>query len=173
MDSKKHLPVLFRFVVILLLQLFISGVLNFTPLLFIAIYPLFLITLPPNYPVKKLLWWSFALGVAVDLLSGGIIGLSSAASLVMALFRKALLKLIYTKGEQLDLSFIEMRELGLIRFSTYVTLSLLIHHIAVLLIESFTFDLFLALFPRFIISILVNLALILIIEYALLFRRTL
>ncbi|MFA5713097.1 MAG: hypothetical protein WC960_02840 [Bacteroidales bacterium] len=172
MDRKRDRYIYIHFLGVLILQLVLSKILTFGPLLLIALYPIFIISLPPNFSTKKLLWWAFSIGVAVDLLSGNIIGLNSAASLVLALFRNNILRAFYTKGEVISLSFINMRDLGVIRYNSYVALSLLVHHLALLLIESLTLSSFAHLLSRLAVSVLVNLAIVSTIEYAIFYRRS-
>lgn len=161
------------FIFFVILQIVVGGLVDFGPLLFIAIYPLFLLTLPINFSLNKLMLWAFFIGLTIDYFSNSILGISSAASIIMVTFQPWILKLISHKSDLENQIRPGMRQLGFYRFTAYITICLTLHHIALTLIEDFGLVGFSYHLPRILISILVNTILILIIEFGVFYKRSL
>jgi rod shape-determining protein MreD len=153
-----------------ILQILLTGLIDLGPLFFICVYPLFLLTLPLDFSTNRLMLWAFAMGLVIDYFSNSILGINSAASLVMVLVQPRLFKLIYRKGDMENQLRPGLRELGIRRFFAYIALNLLIHHIALTTLESFGFAHFLQTLPRVLISLIVNTLLILVIEYGVFYK---
>lgn len=159
------------FIGFLILQIFLGSMVDLGPLLFIAVYPLFILTLPVNTTVNKLYLWGFFIGLAVDFFSDSILGLNAVATLIMTAAQPSLFKFICRKGDLENQIRPGLRELGLARFTGFVAIALTMHHIAFSVAESFDLMLFIYILPRVLISIVVNTALILLIEYGVFYRR--
>lgn len=166
--SNSHLK---RALLLFILQIILSNLVNFGPLLFISIYPLFLITLPLSISRKSLMIWAFSIGFAVDLFSNSILGLNSAASVMMVAFQPWSFKLLYRKGEMEKQSRVGLYEMTLPRFLPYLIISLTIHHITLTALESFGFTLFLHNLPRVLVSLITNTILIVIVEFGFFYKR--
>lgn len=128
-----------RFILLIILQVFIfnhvlvmgSG----TPF----IYPLFILLLPIHLPSTAILILSFCTGLMVDMLSDGG-GIHAASLTAMGFFRKPVLNLLmpqsgYDKNELPDL-----HHQGARWFFFYSTTLLLIHHTFLFLLEVFSFE---------------------------------
>lgn len=159
------------FISFVILQIVITALIDFGPLLFIAVYPLFLLTLPINFSLSRLMLWAFLIGLAVDYFSNSILGISSAASIIMVVCQPKVFKLIYRKGDLENQIRPGMRQLGLTRFTAYITISLAIHHIVLAFIENFGITGFIYNLPRVLISLSVNILLILIIEFGVFYKK--
>lgn len=155
-----------------ILQILITGLIDFGPLLFISIYPLFLLTLPINISINKLMIWAFIIGITVDYFSNSILGINSAASIVMVICQPMVSKLLYRKGDLENQIRTGMLQLGFARFTAYIVICLAIHHSVLTLIESFAFVAFIYNLPRIFISLAVNTVLIQIIEFGVFYKRS-
>ncbi|MDP3397527.1 MAG: hypothetical protein Q8S23_00100 [Bacteroidales bacterium] len=162
--------ILMSFVAVLLVQIMLSGLVDFGPLVFIAIYPLFIFTLPINTPVNGLLLWAFAMGLAVDYFTNSIMGLNSSASLVMALLQPQIFKAVSRKGDLENQIRPGLAQLGYAKFALYALILLTIHHIFFSMAESLGFTHFIYNLPRLFVSIAANTLLIILVEYSLFYK---
>ena len=153
------------FLAYLILQTILSRLTDFGPILFIAIYPLFIMTTNSGLSHNRLLLLSFIMGICVDLFTGQIVGLNSASILIMSLFQPRILRMIAT--HRVDMSNFKpgIDTLGFYRFTAYMLVLLAIYHISFSLIESFGFSFFIYNLPRMCISYAVNSVLMIVIEY--------
>ena len=83
---------------LIICQILLSEYVNIWPLLYIAIFPQFIILLPPalNRTVHMLI--AFALGMAIDIFADGVLGLNAAALVAMAYIRPWFLKITLSKA---------------------------------------------------------------------------
>ncbi len=168
MRKTNNLTLFFLFA---LTQIILSTIIDFGPIYFVSVYPLFLLTRQSVSSTHSNLLWAFAMGFVVDYFTHSLAGINSAAALVMALSQNKILKLAYRKGELDYQSRPGMRELGVQRFVFYVGLSLLIHHVVLVLIESFGFTHLLYNLPRLAVSLIINLLLIILIELGFFYKN--
>ena len=159
------------FISFVITQIILSSLIDFGPLLFISVYPLFLLTRPANISINSLLLWAFAMGLAVDYFTNSIMGINSSASLVMAVCQFRILRVVSRKGDFDSQVRPGLRELGFIRFVSYIVAALLIHHTVISLAESFGLTNFIYNLPRLLISLVVNTLIILLIEFGLFFKN--
>jgi hypothetical protein len=159
------------FITFVITQIILSSLIDFGPLLFISVYPLFLLTRPANTSMNSLLLWAFTMGMVVDYFTNSIMGINSAAALVMTLLQFRILRLVSRKGDFDSQVRPGLRELGLIRFVSYIVAALLIHHIAISLAESFGMAHFLYNLPRMLISLFVNTLIIMLIEFGVFYKN--
>ena len=162
--------ILISFVSVLFVQIILSGLVDFGPLLFISIYPLFIFTLPINTSVNKLLLWAFAMGIAVDYFTNSIMGLNSSASVIMALFQLQIFKAVSRKGDLENQIRPGLAQLGFAKFALYALILLTIHHMFFSMAESLGITHFIYNLPRLFVSIAVNTLLIILVEYSLFYK---
>jgi len=160
------------FISFVILQIVITAFIDFGPLLFISIYPLFLLTFPINVSLNKLMLWAFIMGLTVDYFSNSILGTNSVASIVMVISQPKVFKLIYRKGDLENQIRPGMRQLGLTRFTAYIAICLAVHHTVLAFIENFGIIGYIYNLPRVSISLAVNILLILIIEFGVFYKRS-
>ena len=84
-------------VLLIVCQILLSEYVNIWPVLYIAIFPQFIILLPPSVNKSAQLLIAFALGIAIDIFADGVLGLNAAALVAMAYTRPLFLKLILPK----------------------------------------------------------------------------
>jgi len=153
------------FLAYLLLQTLLGRFTDFGPIFFVAIYPLFIMTLDSGTSHNKVLLLSFMMGLSVDLFTGQIIGLNSAAILVMALFQPRILRVVAARKVEMDNFRPSIATMGFYRFASYLLILMAIYHISFSLIESFSFSFFIYNLPRMAISYAGNVLLIIILEF--------
>ncbi len=85
-------------VLLIICQILLSEYVNIWPVLYIAIFPQFIILLPPLLNRSLHMLIAFALGMMVDIFADGVPGLNAAALVAMAYCRPFILKLVLTRG---------------------------------------------------------------------------
>ncbi|NTU95787.1 MAG: hypothetical protein HGA52_07030 [Bacteroidales bacterium] len=155
----------------LLAQMLISNFVDFGPMLFIAIYPLFIITLPTSISLVSVLLWGFAMGFSIDILYSGIAGMNTAAAVMLAFLREPVLMLFMRKGEVDSQIRPGMAEMGFSRFLVYSAISLLIFLVTIIFIESLSIDYFIGNLPRLAVSFTVNMLLLLLLEFGIFYKN--
>ncbi len=129
---------IFRFVLLVFLQLFVLNNIQFSGFVNPYLYVLFVLWLPFETPGWLLLVSAFAMGLVIDI-SSATIGYHTIATVFMAYFRFHLLRFIaphdgYESGMQPTIS-----SLGFPWFMKYITILVLAHHLVLFWIESFSF----------------------------------
>lgn len=126
-----------RFLLILLLQVIIFNRFFFWGYLNPYVYVLLIIFLPTTLSRASVLLWAFAAGFTVDLFENSA-GIHAAASVFLAYIRPVFFGYL-SRGTDLNRESLRFREIAPLALSIYAFLSILIHHFALFLIESFTF----------------------------------
>lgn len=153
---------IFYFVVLVLIQILVLNNIHFLRMATPFLYLYFIIKMPVGTSQSKVVFFSFLIGFVIDLFSNTG-GMHAAACTFAGFVRQPLISLFMGKdlAEGLYPSY---RTFGYGGFFRYVLAFVLIHHVALFLIESLTFfdPLFLAL--RIVASVLTTTLLICIIE---------
>ena len=155
----------------LIAQLLVSNFIDFGPMVFIVLYPLFILTLPVGISSLSILLWAFAIGAGTDLLYNGMAGINSASAVLMAFLRQPVQALLIRKGELDSQIRPGMFEMGFGRFFAYSALLLSIHHLAYVFAESLSFVYFSGNISRLLISYAVNLTLLMLIEFGIFYKN--
>ena len=79
-------------------QILVSEYVNIWAVLYIAVFPQFIILLPPTINRSAYMLTAFALGLSIDLFADGVLGLNAAALTAMAYMRHPVLKLTVPKA---------------------------------------------------------------------------
>ena len=156
-NSIRNILLFFLFV---LLQVFIFERIQLGPYCYPCAYVLFLLTLPFGYSTTSLLLWAFALGLSVDIGSGGVLGLHTSACLCLGLFRNTFLKLVSTKGDFEQWVHPGLDSLRGRRFILFLLFSLLVHHTVLFALEGFRVAYIHLTLLRIVLSVVVNILLI-------------
>lgn len=85
-------------VLLIICQILLSEYVNIWPLLYLAIFPQFIILLPPAMNRSLYMLVAFTLGMAIDIFADGIPGLNASALVAMAYSRPLVLKLVLSRG---------------------------------------------------------------------------
>ncbi|MCL2502638.1 MAG: hypothetical protein FWE99_05840 [Bacteroidales bacterium] len=136
----RPLHYLLMFVLFCLLQTFVFERMQLGHFFYPCIYVFFFLLFPFGYKTLYLLLWSFAMGLCIDMLSAGVWGLHTSASLFLGLFRQGILKLVASKEEFGQLTVPGLRTLGYQRYLTFLVIALLIHHGVLFGLETFRFS---------------------------------
>lgn len=151
-----------RFVLLLAAQIIIFNKFNLFG--FINPYPyiLFLILYPVNSNKNAFLIASFALGVTMDLFcnSGGV---HAASCVVLAFLRPQIFK--FSFGLSYEYQTVKLNDVLTPERFSFILASVLIHHIVLFILEIFSFELFLEILFRTILSAIFTIILSIIIIY--------
>jgi len=167
---KSRGSIFLSFISLLIVQIILSGLVDFGPLVFISVYPLFIMTLPINTSLNRMLLWAFAIGLAVDYFTNSVMGINSAATLVMALFQTQVFKAVSRKGDLENQIRPGLSQMGGSKFTLYVLILLSIHHLFFSFAESLSITHFIYNLPRLCLSLAANTFLILLVEYGLFYK---
>lgn len=168
---KNSLSNIILFFSFLITQVLLSNFINFGPLVYIAVYPLFILTLPTNTSTISMMLWSFAMGLGVDYFTDSIIGLNAAAAVFLAFVQPLLFKAVCRKGELENQIRPGLTELGLPRFLAFIVIGLTLHHVAIILLENFGITFYFHSFIRILLSLFINTILILLIEFGIFYKN--
>lgn len=151
-----------RFVLLLAAQVTIFNNINLFGFVNPFPYILFIMLFPVNGNKYSLLFTSFLLGLTMDLFlnSGGV---HATSCLILAYFRPYIFK--FSFGLSYEYQTVKINDsLSPERFS-FILISVIIHHFSLFILEIFTFEYFLTIISRTILSTLFTLILSIIIIY--------
>lgn len=114
---------------------------------------------------------AFFLGLLLDVLSNGVIGLNAGALTAMAFLRQSFLQILINEQSMGKYESPGVKGMGFPRYSKYVFLSYLTFFIFYILFDNFGSGLLLFSFLKIVISCLVNTVLIIILSYIIQERR--
>jgi rod shape-determining protein MreD len=153
---------IFRFILLLAVQIIIFNKMNF--LGYISPYPylLFIILYPVNSNKSGLLAASFFLGLIMDLFSNSG-GFHTTACIILAYYRPYLFKFAF--GLSYEYQTIKLNDVLTPERFTFLLLSVLIHHLTLFTLEAFKFILILDILLRTLLSSVFTLIICIIIIY--------
>ena len=153
---------IFRFILLLAVQIIIFNNMNF--LGYISPYPyvLFIILYPVNGNKSGLLAASFFLGLCMDMFSNSG-GFHTAACVILAYYRPYLFKFAF--GLSYEYQTIKLNDVLTPERFTFILLSVLMHHIILFALEAFKFILILDILIRTVLSSVFTLIICIIIIY--------
>lgn len=159
-----------RFIVLVLIQVFVLNNLRINAYVNPYLYVLFILLLPFETPGWLLLTSSFILGFTIDLFAHTP-GMHTAAAVFMAFCRPGLIRFISgSKGIEPGLSP-GIRDMGFRWFFLYSLILIFLHHLLFFYLEVFRFNEFLQTFYRVLLSTLATLILVLLTEYLFISRK--
>ncbi len=126
-----------RFVILILVQVFVLDHVNFLGDLNPYIYIIFILLAPLNINKSLFIFVSFVLGLTIDMFgdSGGV---HASACLVIAFFRPVALRSVF--GLSYEFQTVKLSNIGFGEKLAYVTLMVLTHHIVLFSLEIFNFS---------------------------------
>lgn len=161
---------IFRFLLLVLLQVLLLNKINLYGYLNPFVYILFILLLPFETPGWLLLLISFITGLTIDLFSG-VPGLHTAATVLAGFARPAVIKLVGDRDEYNTSMYPSLPNMGLKWFLTYTAILVFIHHAALNFLDVFSFTEFFRTFLRVIISSIFTVLFIILIEYIFVSRK--
>jgi rod shape-determining protein MreD len=101
------------------------------------LYVYFVLKLSSDTPRNQQMLWAFGIGLVIDIFDNTV-GMNAAAFVLMAFVRPTFLRL-FTPRDTYDSFIPSKRIMGTASFMRYLVVCVLIHHMALLTIESFSF----------------------------------
>lgn len=159
-----YLLSIFRFVLLVLIQVLVLNHVRFGGYANPYLYVLFVLMLPYEIPGWLLLLSGFAMGYSIDLFSGTP-GIHAASTVFLAFLRPTVLKLTVPKQEFESGKHPSIAHMGLQAFAAYAVLLVSIHHVFLYFLEIFRFSEILMTLLRAGLSSVLTLFLIIITQY--------
>ncbi|MFE3847313.1 rod shape-determining protein MreD [Flavobacterium sp. LB3P45] len=153
---------IFRFVLLLAVQIIIFNNMNFLGYISPFPYILFIILYPVNGNKSGLLIASFFLGLIMDMFSNSG-GIHTTACLVLAYFRPFIFK--FSFGLSYEYQTIKLNDVLTPERFSFILLSVLIHHLILFIFEAFQFSFILDILLRTLLSTVLTLLLSITIIY--------
>lgn len=137
MNNSTIISNIFRFILLVLLQVLVLNNINFLGYVNPYLYILFIIIFPLDGNKSLLIVLSFLLGLSIDLFgdSGGV---HAAACLVIAYLRPWFLK--FSFGVSYEYNMVKISKAPASERITYITLMVLVHHLVLFSLEIFSFS---------------------------------
>ena len=146
-----------RFILLLLLQVLVFNNMNLGGYLTPAIYVLFILLLPQSINKSMLLILGFGTGLTIDLFLNTP-GLHAGATVLMAFARPGIIRLFFRNLEFSSGEAPDVLKLGLGGFFRYAFVLIFIQHMALFLLEVFSFkDIGFTLYRSFLSALLTTL----------------
>ncbi len=160
---------IFRFVFLVLLQVWVLNNIQFSGFINPYMYVLFILLLPFETPTWLVLVISFALGLSVDMFCDTI-GMHAAASVFMGFLRPFVLQAISPRDGFETGTYPRVLYYGVVWFLKYSLLLVFAHHIFLFVIEVFKFDNFHLILWRTVLSTIFTVFLIILSQFVM-FRK--
>lgn len=154
--------IIVRFILLVLLQVFVLDNIQFMGYINPMIYVLFVLSLPVKFPKWIALLLAFGMGFIIDIYSNTL-GMHTFATVFLAFARNPIMNVIVTFDEGVN-PIPSFKTFGVSNYVKYVLASVLIHHFTLFLLESFTFAGLGFVLLKIIISSMVTIALILLVQ---------
>ncbi len=153
---------IFRFVLLLAVQIIIFNNMNFLGYISPFPYILFIILYPVNGNKSGLLIASFLLGLIMDMFSNSG-GIHTTACLVLAYFRPFIFK--FSFGLSYEYQTVKLNDVLTPERFSFILLSVVIHHFTLFILEAFQFSFILDILLRTLLSTVFTLLICIIIIY--------
>lgn len=154
----------FRFILLLLLQIYIFDNIELLGFLNPYVYVLFILLLPLETPRTLLLITAFFMGLSIDYFLNSI-GINIAACVLIAYLRPGLIKALSRRSELDPGIKIGIRDLGFRWFFAYTSILVVIHHLTLFFLEVFRFNEFFDTLKRSLFSAAFTIIIIIISQY--------
>lgn len=150
---------IFRFIILVLLQVLVLNNVQFLGYINPFIYILFILSLPVLTPRWFALLLAFALGLTIDVFSNTI-GMHAFAAVLIAFLRNGIIKL-FTALEEGNNPTPSFYTFGVGAYIKYVVLMVFLHHGTLFFLEAFSFAQFWIISAKILLSSLITIMLIL------------
>lgn len=115
----KIVKILF-FVLLFAIQVLISNYLNLGPYVYICLIPFIILNIPMSTPTWLVMLASFATGLLLDMVSGGVLGLNAAAAVMTAFLRNPIYKATARRDRQDKTEVPSAANIGLSKYVLYM-----------------------------------------------------
>lgn len=141
---------------IVIIQLILNSYINLGLYIYLVIFPFIILTLPYRVKTIPAMLLSFLLGLAIDFLSNGVLGLNAGALTAMALCRQSFLQMLINEQSMGKYDTPSIKEIGFLKFSTYIILSFIIFFVSYIFLDNMGFSPFGFNLLKLLVSTLVN-----------------
>lgn len=153
---------IFRFVLLLAVQIIIFNNMNFFGYISPFPYMLFIILYPVNGNKSGLLIASFLLGLIIDMFSNSG-GIHTTACIILAYFRPYIFK--FSFGLSYEYQTVKLNDVLTPERFSFILISVAIHHFVLFVLEAFQFSLILDVLLRTVLSTVFTILICIIIIY--------
>jgi hypothetical protein len=157
--------------VMFIIQLIISVFFDYQPIVYITLLPLMVISFPIEMRSYKSLPLAFLLGLLIDLLVDGVLGLNAGAATLLSLFRRPLSLFIFGEEKFSRSIFPTIRESSLVRHIFFFVVSISIFMLFYMSFDGVLYRGYIFNLVRFGITLVANLMLYLLIDLLVLNRE--
>ncbi|MGC3977049.1 MAG: rod shape-determining protein MreD [Paludibacteraceae bacterium] len=156
------LQLIFRFIILVLVQIFVLDNIQFLGYINPMIYVLFILSLPVKFPYWLSLLLAFVLGATIDVFSNTL-GMHIFATVFLAFIRVPVTNIIIRTEE--GVNFVPtFKSFGVANYIKYIVICVLMHHIGLFFIESFSLQGILFTLIKVLVSSAVTIAIILLVQ---------
>lgn len=167
----RDLKTIIYVIILTAIQILMDNYLDLGVYVYLFIIPYFILLLPYKYKTISTMLIAFLLGLFVDFLSNGVLGLNAAALTAMALTRQSFLKLVVNEQSMGKYDTPAIKDIGFIGYAIFITLSYLVFFIFYVLFDSLGSGHILLSLLKILISTIANTVLIIILSYIIQQRR--
>jgi hypothetical protein len=162
---------IFRFVVIILVQVFVLDKIQVSGFIRPYLYVLFILMLPFEISGWLLLVAAFLTGLVIDIFSLTP-GMHTAASVFMAFCRPGVIKTVGIRRDDLQPGqFPNVMDFGFPWFATYTLILVFLHHLALFYLEIFRLNEFLITLVKVIINTAITSTLVIVTQFLFIRRK--
>ncbi len=155
---------IFRFIVLILIQVLVLNNINLDGYLNPYLYILFILLLPLETPKWLLLISAFLLGLGVDIFMKSI-GINAAASVLVAFIRPGLIKYLST-GKDIEPNMqAGIKDFGFKWFFSYSLVMIFVHNFVLYFLDIFSFSEFFTTLYKVMLGTVFTLLLVIITQY--------
>lgn len=159
------------FTMVFIIQLIISNYVHLGPYVYICLLPLIIAGMPMKWRPSFVMIVSFGLGLLLDLLSDGTLGLNAGAAVFCSALRKQSYRLIISRDRQDKTIYVSPKTAGTVKFFSFLVTGIITYTLAYVLLDCLDFRGIVFIFFKFIASSLVNVVLILLLSVSFLNRN--
>ena len=111
------------FLLIIIIQLIIDNYVDLGVYVYIAIFPYLILTLPFKYKGSSIMFVAFGVGLLIDILGNGVLGLNAGALTAMALCRRPFFKLVINEQSFNKQDIPSLATFGANKYAIFLTMN--------------------------------------------------
>ena len=155
------------YAVVILLQVIINNYVNLGPIIYICLIPLLVIYLPLDQKPYLTLIIAFGLGLLIDILSDGVLGLNAGAATLIALVYRPLFYPVFQKNNYSKKYIPPVRESDIWHHILYLLIILAIYFLFYIIFDGLARTTLVTSLLRYLVNVAVNLAVATIVDLTL------
>ena len=159
------------YAVVIFIQIILNNYVNLGPMIYLCLIPLLIVYLPLDQKNYISMIIAFGLGLIIDILSDGVLGLNAGAATLVALVYKPIFYPVFQKNNYSKKYIPPIRESDIGHHALYLTIILAIYFLFYIAFDGLAKTTLVVSLVRYVTNIAVNLALALIVDFTL-FNRS-